>query len=420
MRRPSAGNRIPTLGCCSGEGHKFPPPGTAPGPVAPLQAGLAFPPGSGFPAPLSYPLGTQRHQPPSQQPCPAASCCTASASSSSSSPPAPPQPSTRGFAGHAHPPPPPALTPARQAGPGRAAGPALLRARRGAQAALPPPWLSGRGPLTVTWAGPRYQPPPPPSPRPPPPTLGPGGDEARCPYAAPRRPWGSHLALPLLPPPPGPALPGHRKDPAAAGGRSSRRRRRRRRREEEEEEEEEGGREGRNLLRRRPHGREEEAGGGSAASAAGTGAEKGGGEGWRGVERAGSGLGVGRGSLASREGPSRAGARAGRRRQDKGLAGGPGGQEHIRAQRSTWQHREACLCLALAGGGATWQRPAVRSLPGADRRENSRDRPIEGHSESVLLTWPHPFVFHTQHRGVSLAPATIDYQEQLPASQELK
>lgn len=162
MGRPFTGNCIPTPGCCSGEGADKSSPrrgcsGTActpPGWHSLLSSwdGISTSQEEGF-SPLSYPLGTQTHQPPNKQPCPGASCCTASASSSS--PPAPPQPSSRGFAGHA-PPPPPALTPARQAGPGRAAGPALLRARREAQAALPPPWDSGRGPLTVTRAGPRY------------------------------------------------------------------------------------------------------------------------------------------------------------------------------------------------------------------------------------------------------------------------
>lgn len=89
---------------------QVPPAGDCPGTrcTPPGRAGIpSCSPGREFPAPLSYPLGTQRHQPPSEQPCPAASCCTASASSSSSSPPAPPQSSARGSAGRAHPPPPP-------------------------------------------------------------------------------------------------------------------------------------------------------------------------------------------------------------------------------------------------------------------------------------------------------------------------
>lgn len=105
------------------------PAGGCPGTrcTSPGRAGiLSCPPGRGFPAPLSYPLGKQRHQPPSEQLCPATSCCTASASSSS--PPAPPQPSARTSEGRAHPLPPPRYPqpsppPAR---PGRA-GPRGLR-----------------------------------------------------------------------------------------------------------------------------------------------------------------------------------------------------------------------------------------------------------------------------------------------------
>lgn len=85
----------PIPGCCSGKGlTQVPPAVSRPrSRYTPLgKAGIfSCRPGRGFRAPLSYPLRTQRHQPPSEQPCPAASCCTASASSSS--PPALPQPS---------------------------------------------------------------------------------------------------------------------------------------------------------------------------------------------------------------------------------------------------------------------------------------------------------------------------------------
>lgn len=35
-------------------------------------------------------------------------------------------------------------------------------------------------------------------------------------------------------------------------------------------------------------------------------------------------------------------------------------------------------------------------------------------------TWAEPLIFHTEHRGVSLVPASRDCLQQLPASQELK